>query len=147
MSLKDRLASDIKQAMKNKNVLAKNIITLVRADIKRLEVDNRIELDDGAVEKVIIKQVKQLTKALDEFDRAKREDLIEQTEKEIALLESYLPKKLTEEEIALIVQEAISSIGATSMKDMGKVMSCATERVKGRADGKVISQVVRNYLK
>ncbi|MGV8147111.1 MAG: GatB/YqeY domain-containing protein [Alkaliphilus sp.] len=146
MSLKDKLADDIKRAMKNKDVLAKNIITLVRADIKRLEVDNRIELDDSGIEKVIVKQVKHLRKALDEFTRANRADLIEQTQKEIAFLENYLPKQLSEKEITDIVQESIKVTNATSMKDMGKVMGLVSEKTKGRADGKVISQMVKKHL-
>ena len=146
MTLKDKLASDIKQAMKNKDIIAKNIITLVRADVKRLEVDNRIELDDSEVEKVILKQVKQLRKALDEFTRANRADLIEQTQNEIAFLENYLPKQLTEEEIHDIVQGAIKTANATSMRDMGKVMGLVSEKTKDRADGKAVSQMVKKYL-
>lgn len=146
MTLKDKLASDIKQAMKNKDIIAKNIITLVRADVKRLEVDNRIELDDSEVEKVIVKQVKQLRKALDEFTRANRADLIEQTQNEIAFLENYLPKQLTEEEIHNIVQGAIKTANATSMRDMGKVMGLVSEKTKDRADGKAVSQMVKKYL-
>lgn len=146
MTLKDKLASDIKQAMKNKDIIAKNIITLVRADVKRLEVDNRIELDDSEVEKVIVKQVKQLRKALDEFTRANRADLIEQTQNEIAFLENYLPKQLTEEEIHDIVQGAIKTANATSMRDMGKVMGLVSEKTKDRADGKAVSQMVKKYL-
>lgn len=146
MTLKDKLASDIKQAMKNKDMIAKNIITLVRADVKRLEVDNRIELDDSEVEKVIVKQVKQLRKALDEFTRANRADLVEQTQNEIAFLENYLPKQLTEEEIHDIVQGAIKTANATSMRDMGKVMGLVSEKTKDRADGKAVSQMVKKYL-
>lgn len=146
MTLKDKLASDIKQAMKNKDIIAKNIITLVRADVKRLEVDNRIELDDSEVEKVIVKQVKQLRKALDEFTRANRADLIEQTQNEIDFLENYLPKQLTEEEIHNIVQGAIKTANATSMRDMGKVMGLVSEKTKDRADGKAVSQMVKKYL-
>lgn len=146
MTLKDKLASDIKQAMKNKDIIAKNIITLVRADVKRLEVDNRIELDDSEVEKVIVKQVKQLRKALDEFTIANRADLIEQTQNEIAFLENYLPKQLTEEEIHDIVQGAIKTANATSMRDMGKVMGLVSEKTKDRADGKAVSQMVKKYL-
>jgi len=113
MSLKDKLASDIKQAMKNKDIIAKNIIPLVRADVKRLEVDNRIELDDIGIEKVIVKQVKQLKKALAEFTRANRADLIEQTQNEIDFLLNYLPKQLTEKEIYDIVQGVIKTTNAT----------------------------------
>ncbi|PHS35180.1 MAG: aspartyl-tRNA amidotransferase [Alkaliphilus sp.] len=146
MSLKDKLASDIKQAMKNKDIIAKNIITLVRADVKRLEVDNRIELDDIGIEKVIVKQVKQLKKALAEFTRANRADLIEQTQNEIDFLLNYLPKQLTEKEIYDIVQGVIKTTNATSMRDMGKVIGLVSEKTNGKADGKIISQMVKKYL-
>lgn len=147
MSLKDRLSSDLKQSMKDKDVIKKSSIIMVRAAILQIEKDKKIELKDEDIIEVIAKQVKQRRDALHEFVKANRDDLIERTKKEIDILIEYLPQQLSEEEVEQIVIETISDIGANSMKDMGKVMSALMPKVKGRANGALVSKYVKQHLK
>ncbi len=146
MSLKQRLTDELKSAMKNKDQLRKNTITMIRADIKQVEVDKRIELDDEGIIDIISKQAKQRKDSIEEFRKGNREDLAEQAAQELQVLMEYLPEQLSEEEVETIVKEVISDIGATSMKDMGKIMAAAMPKLKGRADGKIVNQIVRRIL-
>ncbi len=138
--------NDLKTAMKDKNVLAKNVITMVRAAILQYEKDNLKELDDEGVIEVIAKQVKQRRDALAEFTKGGRQDLIDLTNGEIELLLTYLPQQLTREELTAIVKEAVEKLNVTEMKEMGKVMSEVMPKVKGRADGKAINEIVKEIL-
>ncbi len=146
MSLKEKLAEDLKQAMKNKDQLRKNVITMIRADVKQTEVDKRVELNDSDIIDIISKQAKQRRDALAEFEKGGRSDLMEQAQQEIDVLLTYLPEQLSEEEIVKIVGETISEIGAGSMKDMGKVMAAVLPKVKGKADGKLVNEAVKRLL-
>jgi len=146
MSLKEKLAEDLKQAMKDKDQLRKNVITMIRADIKQTEVDKRIELNDSDIIDVISKQAKQRRDALEEFSKGGRNDLMDETQQEIDVLLTYLPEQLSEEEIVKIVGETISEIGASSIKDMGKVMAAVLPKVKGKADGKLVNEAVKKHL-
>ncbi|HSQ33805.1 MAG TPA: GatB/YqeY domain-containing protein [Peptostreptococcaceae bacterium] len=146
MSLKSRLQDDLKLAMKNKDTVKKSVVTLIRSAIKQYEVDNRVELNDDQVIDVIAKQLKQGRDSLAEFQKAGREDLVQQIEAEIEVLKEYLPQQLSEEELEAIVKETIAEVGATSSKDMGKVMSAVRPKVKGRADGKLINELVKKNL-
>ena len=146
MSLKEKLQEDLKSSMKNKDTIRKSVITLVRAAIKQYEVDNRKELGDDGVIDIISKQLKQRKDALVEFEKAGREDLIEETKSEIQVLEEYLPQQLSEEELEQIVIETIAEVGATSMKDMGKIMSTIKPKTAGRADGRKINELVKKNL-
>lgn len=147
MSLKERLQEDLKSSMKNKDTVKKSVVTLVRAAIKQVEVDTRVELDDDGVMDIISKQLKQRNDSLAEFEKAGRDDLVEQTKSEITILKEYLPQQLSEEELEKIVLETISELNASSMKDMGAVMSALKEKTRGRADGKLTSTLVRKHLK
>lgn len=147
MSLKERLQEDLKSSMKNKDTVRKSVVTLVRAAIKQVEVDTRVELDDDGVMDIISKQLKQRNDSLAEFEKAGRDDLVEQTKSEITILKEYLPQQLSEEELEKIVLETISELNASSMKDMGAVMSALKEKTRGRADGKLTSTLVRKHLK
>jgi hypothetical protein len=138
--------SDLKISMREKDNVKKATITMVRAAILQSEKDNKIVLNDEDVLGVIAKQVKQRKDALEEFKKAQREDLMEQTAKELDILMDYLPKQLTEEELKVIVSDAIKEVGATSIKDMGKVMSTVMPKVKGRADGTMINKIVKEIL-
>ncbi|SDY30819.1 hypothetical protein SAMN05192546_101276 [Tindallia californiensis] len=146
MSLKDLLAEDLKTAMKNKELTRKNVITMIRSSVKQIEVDERKDLLDDDVIQIIVKQIKQRKDALESFRNGGRNDLVEQTEAEISILETYLPEPLSEEELHLIIQKAIDETGAQSMKDMGSVMSIVKKETQGKADGKVVSQLVRQKL-
>ena len=132
--------------MKNKDTIRKSVITLVRAAIKQIEVDQRVELDDVAVMDIISKQLKQRNDSLAEFEKAGREDLIEETKSEIQVLKEYLPQQLSEEELEKIVIETIAEVGATSMKDMGKIMATIKPKTAGRADGRKINELVKKNL-
>lgn len=146
MSLKDLLAEDLKTAMKNKELTRKNVITMIRSSVKQIEVDERKELLDDDVIQIIVKQIKQRKDALESFQNGGRDDLVEQTEAEISILETYLPEPLSDEELQLIIQKAIDETGAQTMKDMGSVMSIVKKDTQGKADGKVVSQLVRQKL-
>lgn len=146
MTLKDRLTNDLKESMKNKETVRKSVITLIRADIKQYEVDNRVELDDDKILTLIAKQMKQRKDALEEFKKADRTDLIEQTNEEIKVLSFYLPEQLTDDELEEIVKKVVAEVGATSMKDMGVIMGKVMPLVSGRADGKRINAMVKKIL-
>ncbi|QSX08392.1 GatB/YqeY domain-containing protein [Alkalibacter rhizosphaerae] len=146
MSLKEQLMADMKTAMREKDRIRKSTITMVRAAILQSEKDNKIELSEEEVLGVIAKQVKQRKDALEEFEKAQREDLMEQTNKELEILMDYLPKQLTEAEVKNIVSSTIDEVGATTIKDMGKVMGAVLPKVKGRADGALINKYVKELL-
>ncbi len=146
MSLKEVLQQDLKTAMKEKDTLRKNVIIMVKAGILQIEKDKKIELDDEGVIEVIAKGVKQRKDSIVEFEKGNREDLIENINKEIDILMSYLPQQLSEEEVSKIVAETIIEVGASSAKDMGKVMSALMPKVKGRADGKLVNIIVKQQL-
>lgn len=146
MSLKQRLTDELKDAMKNKDQLRKNVITMIRADIKQIEVDKRVDLTDEDIIEIISKQAKQRRDSIEEFEKGGRQDLVEQAKQEVDVLMDYLPEQLSEEEIETILKEVIAETGASSMKDMGKIMAAAMPKLKGRADGKVVNQIVRKIL-
>ncbi len=146
MSLKEQLFVDMKEAMKTKDSLRKNTIQSVRTAVLQEEKDNEVVLSDDQVIGVIASQLKKRKAALPEFEKSGREDLIAELNAEIKVLENYLPEQLSEEDVTRMIQEVIEEIGGTSMKDMGKVMQVMTDRAKGRADNKLVSQIVRKLL-
>ena len=148
MSLKEKLTADMKEAMKAREEGRQRlgVIRLVRGAIRQQEIDGQRELDDEAVLSVISKDVKQLRDAIEEFQKGGRDDLVRQNEAEIAILMEYLPQQMTEDEVRSAVQEAIAATGASTPKDMGKVMKELMLKVKGRADGKLVNQIVRERL-
>ena len=146
MSLKQKLQEDLKSSMKNKDTNKKSVITLIRASIKQYEVDNRVELGDEEITDLIAKQLKQTRDSREEFAKAGRDDLVSKAEAEIEVLKEYLPQQLSEEELNEIVISTISEVGATSMKDMKKIMTSIMPKVKARADGKLINDLVKKNL-
>lgn len=146
MSLKQKLQEDLKSSMKNKDAIKKSVITLIRSSIKQYEVDNRVELGDDEIVDLIAKQLKQTRDSREEFAKAGRDDLVSKAEAEIEVLKEYLPQQLSEEELNEIVISTISEVGATSMKDMKKIMTSIMPKVKGRADGKLINELVKKNL-
>lgn len=145
--LKEKLMEDLKKSMKEKNEIRKNTVQMIRAAILQIEKDKGIAVDDEKIIEIIAKEVKVKKDALSDFEKAEREDLINQTNEEISILEEYLPKQLTKEEIKEIVSKVIEEIGATSIKDMGAVMKEAKAKIGASADGKSINEVVREILK
>ncbi|WP_195268404.1 GatB/YqeY domain-containing protein [Eubacterium sp. 1001713B170207_170306_E7] len=146
MALKEQLLADLKASMKAKDTVKKSTVTMIRAAILQVEKDDKVELGDAEIQEIIAKQMKQRRDALDEFKKAERDDLIAQTEAEMRVIEAYLPKQLTQEEIEAIVDETIKETGAESAKDMGKIMGALMPKVKGLADGKLVNQIVREKL-
>lgn len=148
MSLKEQLTEDMKAAMKAKEAGKQelSVIRMVRSAVRQIEIDGKKELDDNGVIDIISKEVKMRKDSIDEFRKGDREDLVAQNEAEIAVLMKYLPKQLTEEEVRSLVKEAVAASGASSAKEMGKVMAVLMPKVKGRADGKLVNTVVREAL-
>ena len=146
MSLKDKLLQDLKEAMKEKDTVRKNTVQLVRSGILQIEKEKKIELDDEGVLDVISKELKKRRDSMPDYVKSGRQDLIDNLNKEIEVLLTYLPKQLTEDEIKVIVEEAVKETGAATMKDMGKVMANVTPKVKGRADNKIVSGLVKQML-
>ena len=144
--LKEELMKDLKEAMKEKDEIKKNTVQMVRAAILQIQKDKGIDVDDGQIIDIIAKEVKVKKDALVEFTKGEREDLIEQTNKEIEVLKKYLPKQLSKEEIKVEVEKIIKEIGATSLKDMGPIMKEAKARIGAGADGKSINDVVKELL-
>ena len=146
MTLKERLAEDLKSAMKDKNVIRKNVVQFVRAGILQIEKDNKVTLDDNGVLEVIAKQLKQRKDSLPDYEKSGRDDLIAELKAEMDVLMDYLPKQLTKEELETIIKEIVEELGATSIKDMGKVMAAAKAKTVGRADGRMINEIAKGLL-
>ena len=144
--LKERLLNDLKESMKNKDLVRKNTIQMIRAAILQVEKDKQIELTEEQVIEIIAKEAKKRKDAQTEFEKSGREDLINQNKEEIAILSEYLPKQLSEEEIESIVKKVIEVTGATTMKDMGIVMKKSKEQIGASADGRTVSEIVKKLL-
>lgn len=146
MSLKEKLFSDMKEAMKNKEVLRKNTIQSVRTAILQQEKDTQNDVTEEQILDILMSQIKQRKDALADFQKGNRPDLVADAEAEISVLQDYLPKQLTDEEIVQIIESVIEEIGASSMKDMGKVMGAVKPQVQGRADNGKVSSIVKQCL-
>ena len=147
MSLKERLTEDFKTAMKSKDEIAKNTINLARAAIKQVEVDTRKDLTDEEIIPIIAKQVKMRKDALADFEKGGRTDLIDAYNKEIEVLEVYLPAQLPEDEIKKVVTETAAELGIEGGKqNMGKLMGPVMAKVKGQADGGAVKKIVMEFL-
>ena len=144
--LKEKLMDDLKVAMREKNEIRKNTVQMVRAAILQIEKDKGITVEDEKIIEIIAKEVKGKKDALVEFEKGGRDDLIAQTNEEISILQEYLPKQLSKEEIAAEVKKVIEAAGATSIKDMGIVMKEAKARIGAAADGRTINEVVKELL-
>ena len=147
MSLKERLTEDFKTAMKSKDEIAKNTINLARAAIKQVEVDTRKDLTDEEIIPIIAKQVKMRKDALADFEKGGRTDLIDAYNKEIEVLEVYLPAQLSEDEIKKVGTETAAELGIEGGKqNMGKLMGPVMAKVKGQADGGAVKKIVMEFL-
>jgi uncharacterized protein len=146
MSTKEKLTQSLKEALKAKDELRKRVVRMALSAIKNAEVEKKSELDEPDVLAILQKEVKARHETIDGAKQAGRDDLISIAEDEIAVLEGYLPKALSREELETLVKEAISESGATSIKEMGLVMKALMPKVRGRADGKEANQIVRELL-
>ncbi|MGD8631147.1 MAG: GatB/YqeY domain-containing protein [Gammaproteobacteria bacterium] len=146
MSLKDRIQQDVKDAMRAKDKSRLAAIRLITAAIKQREVDERIELDDAQVTAVLDKMAKQRRESISQFEKAGRDDLIAQEVMELEIIQSYLPEQLGEDEINALIDSAMQATGATSIKDMGKVMGQLKPKLQGRADMSAVSALIKARL-
>ncbi|HEB59479.1 MAG TPA: GatB/YqeY domain-containing protein [Gammaproteobacteria bacterium] len=144
--LKDRILEDTKDAMRARDKARLGVLRLITAAIKQKEVDERIELDDAAVLAVLEKMVKQRRDSIAQYEKAGRDDLREVEEFELQLIQTYLPEQLSDDEIAALIDKAIATTGAASMKDMGKVMGMLKPKLAGRADMGKVSQAIKQRL-
>ena len=145
-ALKQRLTEAMKDAMRAKNKERLGTVRLALSEVKRVEVDERIEPDDARVTGILDKMVKQRRESVKQYEAGGRNDLAGQELREIAVIQEFLPEELSEEELTSIVQNAITESGAESMQDMGKVMGLVKPKVTGRADMGMVSQKVKSLL-
>lgn len=146
MSLKEKLNEDLKQAMRDKEVVKRDSIRAINTMIKQIEVDERRVLDDAEVIKLVQKGIKQREEAISQYRAASRDDLVQKEQEQVDVFMLYLPKQLSDEELENGMKEIISEVGATSLKDMGKVMGVASKKFAGVADGKRINEMVKKLL-
>jgi hypothetical protein len=146
MSLKDQITADMKSAMKAGEKDRLKVVRLMRAAIKQIEIDKRIELDDAAVLSVLDKMVKQRRDSVEQFQNGGRNDLADIELAEIAVLDTYLPEQLSDSELDALIDEAISATGAESIRDMGKVMGQIKSKAAGRADMGAVGAKVKARL-
>jgi uncharacterized protein YqeY len=146
MSLKDQITEDMKNAMRAKDTARLGTIRLLLAAMKQKEVDERIELDDGAVITIIEKLIKQRKDSISQFQAANRDDLVAIENAELIVLQTYMPEQMSEAEVAAVVAKAVAEVGATGPQDMGKVMGLVKSQLAGKADMGVVSAQVKAAL-
>ncbi len=146
MSLKDQITEDMKNAMRAKDTARLGTIRLLLAAMKQKEVDERIELDDGAVVAIIEKLIKQRKDSISQFQTANRDDLVAIENAELIVLQAYMPEQMSEAEVAAVVAKAVAEVGANGPQDMGKVMGLVKSQLAGKADMGVVSAQVKAAL-
>ncbi|MDQ6694568.1 MAG: GatB/YqeY domain-containing protein [Chloroflexota bacterium] len=146
MNTKDQLMKDLQDAMRSRDDLKKQTIRMARAAVKNAEIANMGELDEASVQNVLRKEIKQRRESADEYEKANRTDLSQKERAEADLLEAYLPRQMSDEEIRKEVRALIGELGASGPKDMSKVMPAAMQRLKGRADGRLVNRAVNELL-
>jgi uncharacterized protein YqeY len=146
MSLKDRIKSDLKDAMRAKDSFKRDVLRNFTTAIKQKEIDERKELSDKEVEAILSKYAKQREDAIAQFKMAGRDDLVEKEQAELEIVYCYLPKPLTEEELRAVVENVINKVGATSMRDMGKIMGFIKKEYGSQADGSKVNKIVKEIL-
>lgn len=146
MDMKERLLEDLKTAMRNKDTMRKDLLQIVRAGILQVEKDSRQTMDDNGILEVLARENKKRAETIQELEGTSRTEMIESIRAEMAIIEEYLPQQLSEAEIETLVIRAISQSGAKSARDMGQVMKVLMPDVKGRADGKLVNQIVKRLL-
>lgn len=146
MDLKERLMEDLKQAMRAQDTRRRDTIRMVRSAIKNAEIEMQREADDPKVVELLAREVRMREEALLFFRQGKRDDLVAKTETEIAILQEYMPRQLSEAEIREAVQGVVDELGASDMRDLGAVMQRAMSELKGEADGRTVNQIAREIL-
>ncbi len=146
MSLKQKITDDMKAAMRSGDANLRDTIRLLQAAIKQREVDERIVLDDAAIIVVIEKMLKQRKDSITQYEAAKRNDLAQKEQDEVAILSAYMPPALTDSEINALIDEAVLVIGAKGIQDMGKVMAELKPKLVGRADMAIVSTLIKGKI-
>lgn len=146
MNLKDQLTADLKEALKSGDETRKITLRSVLAAIKQIEIDSRITLDDAGIHVILQKEAKSRRESIADAQTAERADLVAAGEAELKLIEAYLPQMLTRAELETLARAAIAEAGVTDLKQLGAVMKLLTPHTKGRADGKLVNEVVRQLL-
>ena len=144
--LSEKINNDLKEAMKNKDSFKLGVIRMIKGAMQLEKPNPREELTDNDVIKVISKQIKMRKESIKEFEKAGRNDLVEQNEKEIEILNAYMPKQLSEEELNTIIDKVFDEVKPTSMKDMGIIMKTVTPLVQGKADMSEVSKIIKEKL-
>lgn len=147
ISLKERLDGDLKDAMRNKDSIRRTVLRTIISEIRNAEIAEQEVLDDEGVLVVMTKQAQQRRDSIEAFKSASRSDLVESESAELKIISGYLPEQLSEDEIEVVITEVISQVEAKGSSDMGKVMKEIMQRVRGRADGKMVSAIVTSRLK
>ncbi len=146
MHLSERISDDYKEALKSGDKDRVSILRMVKAAVKNKEIEKRSPLSDDEISGILRSYVKRAHESIDQFSKAGRTDLAEKEKKELAIIQSYLPQQIEEDEIRIIIKDAINETGAAGTKDMGKVMKAVMSKTKGLADGKLVNNLVKEML-
>ena len=146
MELKDQIKSDLKVAMREKDTDTRNTLRMMQAAIKQVEIDGGEPLDNDGVLSILQKQAKMRRESIDEYEKGGRAELAAGEKTELAVIEKYLPQMMSREEIEVIAQGVLADLGVSDMKSMGRIMGAMMPKVKGKADGKLVNEVVRSLL-
>ncbi|MCH7674678.1 GatB/YqeY domain-containing protein [candidate division KSB1 bacterium] len=146
MEIQNRLSEDLKTAMKAKEKIKVETIRMVRAQLKDFQIAKRDELNEEDEISVLINAAKKRKEALELYEKSDRQDLIEQEKQELEIISAYLPAQLSKEEVEKVVLKVIEEVGASSLQDLGKVMGATMKDLKGKADGRMVQEIVREKL-
>lgn len=146
MGLKERITQDLKDAMKSKDQVRVRTLRMILTTIRNIEVEKMKEATDEDVIDALQKEAKKRREAIEQYEKAGRNDLADEERKELSVIEKYLPEQMSEEEIKGLAKEIIEQLGASTVKDLGKIMKEIMPKVKGRADGKLVNRIVRELL-
>ncbi len=147
MTMQTRLNDDMKQAMRDRDVLRRDVIRYLRSEVKNQEIRDQKELDDAGVIQVLSRQAQQRRDSIEAYRDADRQDLVDKEESELSVIMAYLPQQMTQEEITALVQQVVSEVGASGPEDMGKVMGAIMPQVRGKAEGREVNAIVQQTLR
>ena len=147
MTMKTRLSDDMKQAMRDRDVLRRDVIRYLRSEVRNQEIRDQKELDDAGVIQVLSRQAQQRRDSIEAYRDADRQDLVDKEEGELSVILSYLPQQMTSEEITALVQQVVAEVGASGPADMGKVMGAIMPRVRGKAEGREVNAIAQQTLR
>jgi len=146
MSLVERISTDLKEALKSRKQRKVSVLRMLRAAIKNKEIEKRASLSEEETISILKSFVKRANESIEQFSKAGRTELVQKEKEELAIIQSYLPRQLSEEEIRVIIRDAIKETGATNLRDIGKVMKAVMSRAKGQIDGKLANTLAREML-